>query len=275
MSMTFEGFGGVPGIDDARNTIESEIQWGGHYPYAFLPLIIDGASVDAGGSPTTILRPGLLMGKVTATKKAKQWNPAAADGTENILGPLVQAHRSTRYGVASDLWTGWIMVQGRVKSARLIVPGNASASIIGDSNEYTVRGQMRGRFLFDDEVDKKSFMRSAKAVVAKTANYTVLPADNGTFFSTLGAAGAVTFTLPAPLPGLHYTFFNAVDQNMTVAAAANSQMIAFNDAAANSIAFSTASEKVGACVEVLGLSTSKWAVIVSLGAETQTPTIAT
>jgi hypothetical protein len=51
-------------------------------------------------------------------------------------------------------------------------------------------------------------------------------------------------------------------------------MVVFNDPTADSIAFSTSSEKVGAMIEVIGDGTG-WLTLVHLGAETQTPTIAT
>jgi len=43
-------------------------------------------------------------------------------------------------------------------------------------------------------------------VVAKTANYTVLPADNGKTFTTVGASGTVTFALPAAKVGMRNRF---------------------------------------------------------------------
>jgi hypothetical protein len=40
-----------------------------------------------------------------------------------------------------------------------------------------------------------------RSVVIKTANYQILASDgSGTMFTTRGAVGAVTFTLPVPIP---------------------------------------------------------------------------
>jgi len=44
-------------------------------------------------------------------------------------------------------------------------------------------------------------------VAAKTANYTVLTTDSGTFFNNTGAVGARTNTLPTAAVGLHYSFY--------------------------------------------------------------------
>lgn len=110
--------------------------------------------------------------------------------------------------------------------------------------------------------------------VAKAASYTLLPEDSGKIFTTTGATGAVTFTLPAVTnTGFVAWFCNTVDQNMTVASAEGDNVVAVNDAAADSIAFSTASNKIGGAVMVVSNGTL-WLPFVSamLGA---VPTIAT
>jgi hypothetical protein len=48
---------------------------------------------------------------------------------------------------------------------------------------------------------------------AKTADYTVKTTENGTGFTTTGAAGTVVLSLPAATVGLHYYFYvNAVQE---------------------------------------------------------------
>lgn len=42
--------------------------------------------------------------------------------------------------------------------------------------------------------------------IEKTANYTVTADDNGCTFTNNGASGAITFALPAAVPGLRYKF---------------------------------------------------------------------
>ena len=108
-------------------------------------------------------------------------------------------------------------------------------------------------------------------IIAKTSNYTVKAAESGAIFTTTGATGAVTFTLPSKASGLMYRFINTVDQNMTIVADVHDTMLTFNDVAADSVAFSTASEKIGACVDVICDGT-KWIVIQQC---TNTMTVAT
>lgn len=46
------------------------------------------SAADAGSTPTTTLRKGLILGKVTATGKYKQYANGASDGTEVAAGIL-------------------------------------------------------------------------------------------------------------------------------------------------------------------------------------------
>lgn len=113
-------------------------------------------------------------------------------------------------------------------------------------------------------------------ILAKTADYTVLGTEPcGTLFTTRGAAGAVNFTLPTAagaLKGMWYEFLNLVDQNMTITAVPADTLITDGDLAADSIAVSTASHKIGGRVRVLCDGTSWIASGENVGA---TYTIAT
>lgn len=91
----------------------------------------------------------------------------------------------------------------------------------------------------------------ARLMVAKTADYTVTAADSGTIFHTTGATAAVNFTLPAISTGPFYFLFIAgADQNLTVTAETADTAVTYNDLTADSVAFSTASEKIGGAIEV-------------------------
>ena len=93
--------------------------------------------------------------------------------------------------------------------------------------------------------------RTFPAVVAKTADYTILPPmdRDGTLFTNRGATGAVIFTLPAPgsaLKGYAYHFLSIADYDVTVKTATADTLITFNDATADSVAAGTSSQKIGA-----------------------------
>jgi len=111
-----------------------------------------------------------------------------------------------------------------------------------------------------------------RRVVAKTADYTVLAAESGTFFTTEGATAAVNFTLPAFADGLEFEFYNAEDVNLTVTSGTADLMVASNDVAADSVAFSTTSLKAGGSFKVVSDGVKWFAQVLSDG---NTVTIAT
>jgi hypothetical protein len=84
-------------------------------------------------------------------------------------------------------------------------------------------------------------------VQVKTADYTVLPADSGTIFTTYGDTGAIVFTLPAvPTVGMFFLFFQSTNQNMSINSAAANGIIGFNDLDADGVTAVTGSGLIGA-----------------------------
>lgn len=101
-----------------------------------------------------------------------------------------------------------------------------------------------------------------RRVVVKTADYTIVAGtktdgtgDPGnTVFTNRGAVGAVTFTLPdvtADMKGLSYEFFGIADQNYTIATTTADTLLVTGDVAADSLAVSTSSHKIGSHVRVI------------------------
>jgi hypothetical protein len=263
----------LPGIHETVEVAEGQVWWGGdaNRPVV-VPVFLDGAARDNGNTPTTVLRPGLLMGIVTSTRKWKQWDPNATDGTEHIAGVLMYASQTQSNGADADRWFGYAMVRGGLKAACLIIPGSASPGINGSANELFVRALLTqsGRFILDDEFQGSPF-GGWQRVVAKTANYTLVEADNNTLFTNTGATGAVTFTLPTPRLGFRCGFFVAADQNVTVTGTPANSLVVLNNASATNVVVGTAGEKVGAMLEVIQTG-SKSLVIPHLW-EAQTVTI--
>ena len=112
-------------------------------------------------------------------------------------------------------------------------------------------------------------------VTAKTASYSLTAADSGGLFTTTGASGAVTFTLPAVSDnsGLNYWIFNTVDQNIIITGPTDT-LVVKNDAAADSLTHSTSNEKIGQSFFIVG-DDSKWLVFNIAFAAATTATIAT
>ena len=95
-------------------------------------------------------------------------------------------------------------------------------------------------------------------VVTKAADYTVLAAESGTLFTTSGATGGIEFTLPAAEDGLIYWFVNAVDGDLKVTADATN-MVCYNNAAADTVSFETAAEQIGCGFEIFSDGTNWYA----------------
>jgi len=275
MSFEFTGAFGLPSVQSALETSENVFWWGRFEQEAFIGSIIDGSARDAGNTGyTDVLRPGLLLGRITASGKLKEWTPAATDGTENLYGILGFSQKMSRMGANADRWIGWVYAWGFLKADRIYIPGSTSPGISGNANEHRVRTQLGKRFTFSDQLEGNDF-GGFRNVVAKTTDYTVTAEDHDTLFTTRGAAGAVNFTLPATaLVGLSYSFFNVANQNMTVTGGTADTMVTENDAAADSVAFSSLNEKVGGSFTVYGDGTS-WLVVSHLPNDGFTVTVAT
>ncbi len=232
MSHISSMFGHLPGMGSVVETFEQAYSWG-PYPRYFTGAYIGSGAVDSGNTPTTTLRKGLVLGKVTATGVWVNYSATATDGSEVASGVLIESLRM------EDIVTGvnvarfyGIMVSGGVQGAKLI------------GLDLQARAQMASRFYFDDNLagnEKFPFMRFQ----AKTANYTIVASDNLTHFTNTGAVGAVTFTLPAIANGYAFWFRVVADQTVTVASAEGANMVALHNAVASSVAFSTGNQKIG------------------------------
>ena len=85
----------------------------------------------------------------------------------------------------------------------------------------------------------------------KTADYTVKLLDSGTVFFNYGDTGAINYTLSSvPKVGFFAIFVNMVDQNMTITAGTVDTLYTYNDLAADSVAISTSSQKIGGAILV-------------------------
>jgi len=204
----------------------------------------------------------LLMGKKTSDGKLYQWDPTATDGTQKIYGVLCFDQKMHNYaGTDKDRWFGFVITRGFLKATSLLIPGNSSAGINGDDYELLVRAQLTqgGRFVLDDE-PQGSLWAGWAQTLTKTADYTVVEADNNTLFNTIGDADAITFTLPSPRPGYRFGFYSAAAQAVTISGASGTPLISEGDAAAASV---TLPDQIGVYAEVIGISTTKYLVVVA------------
>jgi hypothetical protein len=85
-------------------------------------------------------------------------------------------------------------------------------------------------------------------VLAKTSAYTFNNSDWGAIFTNRGATGSVTFTLPAVAgtPAGAYVIIYIVADFEVVVAATSGELVTFNNAAADTVTITEASEHIGA-----------------------------
>jgi hypothetical protein len=262
--MALFDFNALPGLGTATETAEKMFLWGKHEQTYYRSAVVVSTSTDKGSGVTTTLRSGLVMAYLSSTGKWKPYDPDATDGTELAAGILSHDLRMLNTdGSAADR-TAVMVVGGAVKGASLLYNAPVSATGLTGLDQQG-RAQLNNRFIFDDDLVGNPY--GWKHWIPKTADYTVLAADNGTVFTTAGATGAVTYTLPALLDansnpvckGMRFKFVNEVDQNMKVQVAGSDTMVTFNNASAASVTFSTASNKIGAVVEIeTNAAGTKW-----------------
>jgi hypothetical protein len=261
MTVTGQGGFGSPGIGAAVYTSEREILWGRddqHLPLLMKNSQIDPAATDAGNSPTSILRRGLLLGQVTSTLLQKAWVATATDGTQNISSVLNVELRMTDFNnVTADRSFGTLL-RAPVIASKLLIQG---AAFVGHVDEYLARRQMDALgFVFDD--DPAGFLagRGYRMKTTTGTAETLTAASNGMkiFYSN---AAAVAVTLPTIQAGLVYDLQRTADEELVVASAEGDNIIVGNDASADSITITTAGQQIGARVVLEGVyvgSTLKW-----------------
>ena len=258
---------GVPGIGSERQVYESEILWGGDQSRLALlwqSAVISGAARDAANTPTTVLRPGLILGKITATGKLKEWNPTSTDGSQHVWGVLDSELRAQDYD-ATDQDRAFRVIVGRapVKARGLLILG---VSLVGATAEYAARRALaKAGFVFDDDpANYLSGLNQRITRVTGAGAYAMTASQNGSLLIFSNAA-AVAPTLPAIQPGLAFDFLREGDEEIVVASAEGDNVIVGNDLSADSLTFTTAGNQIGAMVHVESFyldGTLKWLMTV-------------
>lgn len=116
--------------------------------------IISGAARDVGNTGnTTILRPGLIMAKLTATQKWTTYVTGGSDGSELPLGILTELGLNTQMdGADTDRFLATIMVKGNVNPEALCIGASATYGIDKSTASHVdVREAFMFNFMFSDD----------------------------------------------------------------------------------------------------------------------------
>jgi hypothetical protein len=251
-------YGNAPGFAAQGVADEANVLWVGRHGQdlvATRKVTITSGATDSDNDPATTLRGGMVLA-ILDTGKANTYSPDANDGRQIAVGILEKHQDMLQAGTATDRFTQ-MLVHGLVKQGELI------------GLDARARQQLGGRFVFDREVSPQAgVLMHPRGVYRKSADYTLTASDNGLLFL---ATAAVTFTLPTKENGLAFRLAQTADANLVLSGAAD--LIHKGNAAASTVTFSTASEKIGSQVLVECLYTAagtlKW-LVTNLGGTTAT-----
>jgi hypothetical protein len=214
MSINYTGRNLTPGMpSNELLTQENNITWGRLEQAVIVSGVIDKDSVDTGNTAdTSILRPGLAVGRIRATGQITHWNPYATDGSQQLVGFLIEAQAMSYMGAASERLVGNILAGGNVKAGSVLIAPEGTIGLTESDYQILLRNQCEGRFLFDDDLGAYTALKTREL----TGNVSLTVADHRTHFTNLGAGGAVTATLPVPLPGLEFIFTSVAAHNIVL-----------------------------------------------------------
>ncbi len=228
--------GNVPGFQTKQESEEKQVTWSGRAGQDLIAtkkVVIDSTAVDAGNSPTTTLRGGLVVAMKDSDGNIYAYDPDATDGTQIALGVLPKHQNMLVEGVAADRFSQ-ILVHGMLRQNELTGLDARARAVLG------------GRFVFDNDLHASTgLLLTPRGIYRKGANYTVTSGDTGLLFL---ATAAVVFTLPTKANGLAYRFLQLTDAQLQIAGA--SDIVHKGNASASTVTFNTASEKIGSHVLV-------------------------
>lgn len=118
--------------------------------YEQIGVMVDKDSVDAGSTPTTTLRSGLVVAQVTADGKYMEYVAGGAGGKETAKGILLHPIRlKDAYGAASvEPISGTVVIRARIKSALCYVDVGALSADAAALAELRTQG-----FLIEEDFD--------------------------------------------------------------------------------------------------------------------------
>jgi len=254
--MSSFGGWGVPGTGALVETTESEILWGGDRAKGFVLEQngnYSGAIRDLGNTGQThVIRPGLLVGKLTTGGELMEWDPTATDGSQDIYGVVPYEFRATDFDDNSVDRVLSVIVRAPLKASSLLCNvAGSSGALVGSADEFIAREALVGSGSILDD-DPQGFLGGASwRRKIHTGDLTLTSADNYTSYRCHSADA--DFILPAVANGLKFRFFMGEDFELQVSSA-TSVFLTGNDAVGDGITYTTGGEQVGVHIEVEGVN---------------------
>lgn len=256
--MTQFNTGNIPGVQSTLESDSAQISWCGRHGQDQIVTqraLIEAETADAGNTPTTTLRAGVVLAYRDSDGKVGIYTPDANDGTQIAVGVLEQHQDMLVAGSAADRFTQMI-VHGLVREGQV------------KSLDPRGREMLARQLVFDKKPISPAPLLAPRGIYRKSTNYTLTAADTGLMFL---ATGAATFTLPTKQNGLTYRIAQLADNDLTISG--SSDLVHKGNAGASSVAFSTANQKIGSQVLIECVYTTtgtlKW-LVTNLGGTTAT-----
>ena len=248
--MTRFGGWGIPGTGALDITTEYEILWGGDRAKGLVleqSVVYSGAMRDAGNTPTTVIRAGLLMGKVTASGELEEWDADASDGTQALWGIVPYELRAQDFDANNADRVAPAIVRAPLKATSLLIQGTAFTTHV---DEFLARRKLyaAGCVLDDDPFGYQAGAGFRMQTIT-TEDHTITEAENGTtFFYEFAGAAASAITLPTIHPGLEYFLIRSANsaEDFVIASAEGDNVIVGNDMSADSVTWTTTGQMIGA-----------------------------
>ena len=251
--MTSFGGYGAPGMGALAESTEYEILWGGDRGKGFVleqNANYSGTMRDAGNTPTTVIRAGLLMAKLTSTAELEEWVSTASDGTQNIFGVTPYELRAQDFDAVDQDRVAGIIVRAPFKALQLLIQGSA---FVGHADEFLARAALHGGGSILDD-DPQGYLAGAswrQKIQLGATTITLTSADNYTRFLTHSVA--TNYVLPAVQTGLKFRFFMSEDFEISISSA-SSVFVTGNDVTGDGVTFTTDGEQIGVNLEVEGVN---------------------
>ena len=243
--------GNAPGFDTNIETEEVDVNWtgrDGQTQIADNKVTIDKANTDAGNTPTTTIRGGMIMSRETTSGNEYIYDPDANDGRQFITGVLDHMQDMLKDSTATDRFEK-IQVLGLMKTSRLIEDGGTVGDVsLHAQSALTALGVKLDK---SRNLGAKFLSHPMGSEIIAATTKTLVAADNGKLF--IQTTGAGNYTLPANSDanlGFTVQILQTTDNALVITSAAGDDIVALNNAAADTVTFSTGSQQIGSKVQV-------------------------